>query len=372
MWDALQNYHPRDFIDIQSIIWVSYYANNKMNKLAAPFNKMFQNWDEAEWAFDLFEKAADNLGVLSPSDPMISVSCRQIPGGQRIRLNYGNWMILGVNGSRRMVTSIHITLFDGKLDLPWLYTGHFTQLSVQPKVTLYELSAEDFRQNQDAILELFSQTLQYIATRFKHWKGSVFHRLNVEQLAASFFQQDVRKKVLSEGLKLGEELDTSPLIEQEITQEIDAVDILKTNPTYTLEQFADETGMEISELARWVKAVQRKKQVILYGPPGTGKTYIADKFARFLTSRGDGFTQLVQFHPEVSYEDFIQGIRPQQRPEGGLDYPVVPGRFMEFCKEAGMRKDTCVLIIDEINRANLASVFGELMYLLEYRNQDRK
>lgn len=139
-------------------------------------------------------------------------------------------------------------------------------------------------------------------------------------------------------------------------------------PAYTLEQCAEETGFDSETLERWVRAIERKGQAILYGPPGTGKTFLAEHLARHVIGESDGFSQLVQLHPAYAYEDFVIGIRPRSRPEGGLDYPLVPGRFVQFCDEARSRSGRCVLILDEINRANLARVFGELMYLLEYRD----
>ncbi len=143
---------------------------------------------------------------------------------------------------------------------------------------------------------------------------------------------------------------------------------VESQPEYTLAECAEKIGLNEAELESWIRAIHRKGQAILYGSPGTGKTYIAEKLAQHLIGGGNGFSELVQFHPAYSYEDFIQGIRPQSE-DGKLSYPLVPGRFVQFCKEAENRQGICVFIIDEINRANLAQVFGELMYLLEYRDK---
>jgi 5-methylcytosine-specific restriction enzyme B len=141
------------------------------------------------------------------------------------------------------------------------------------------------------------------------------------------------------------------------------------NQPYPLADCAAKLKMDSDTIGRWVRTIHRKGQAILYGPPGTGKTYAAEHLADHLIGGGDGFRELVQFHPSYAYEDFIQGIRPAARSGGGLDYPVKPGRFLEFCERAGQRTGTCVLIVDEINRANLSRVFGELMYLLENRGE---
>lgn len=137
---------------------------------------------------------------------------------------------------------------------------------------------------------------------------------------------------------------------------------------YSIIECKYDTGFEEKDLERWVKIIQRKKQVIFQGPPGTGKTFIAQKIAKLLIGGTQGFSELVQFHPAYTYEDFMLGIRPQTQ-DGQLTYSMVPGRFLEFCKKAESCEGTCVLIIDEINRANLSQVFGELMYLLEYRDE---
>ena len=145
--------------------------------------------------------------------------------------------------------------------------------------------------------------------------------------------------------------------------------VLPYNPAYPVAECARESGFSVEDIEQWVRAINRKGQGIFYGAPGTGKTFIADKLARHLISNGNGFADLIQFHPAYSYEDFIEGIRPAT--EGGqLSYSPAAGRFLDFCKKAEERDGICVLIIDEINRANLSRVFGELMYLLEYRDQE--
>jgi len=142
------------------------------------------------------------------------------------------------------------------------------------------------------------------------------------------------------------------------------------NRVYSIEKISEITGFQTSEINCWIRTINRKQQAIIQGPPGTGKTFLAKKLAQHLIASGDGFSDIIQFHPAYSYEDFIQGIRPQSQ-DGELTYPIVPGRFLEFCQKAEACEDTCILIIDEINRANLSQVFGELMYLLDDR-QDTK
>jgi 5-methylcytosine-specific restriction enzyme B len=132
-------------------------------------------------------------------------------------------------------------------------------------------------------------------------------------------------------------------------------------------EFAKELLMEQADLARIAELLWEKKQIVLYGPPGTGKTWLAEKLARHLTD--EGAVRLVQFHPSYTYEDFFEGFRPESGGSGTLTFTLRPGPFRRLAEAAEDNKSTpYILIIDEINRANLAKVFGELYYLLEYRD----
>ena len=135
----------------------------------------------------------------------------------------------------------------------------------------------------------------------------------------------------------------------------------------TLEQLATSLYLEPSFLERVIKLLGQKKQVIFHGPPGTGKTFVARKLAEHLAGT-EGSVDLVQFHPSYSYEDFVQGYRPAKDAAG---FSLRDGPLLRAAERAiDAPQGTHVLIIDEINRGNLAKVLGELYFLLEYRKEE--
>jgi 5-methylcytosine-specific restriction protein B len=120
-------------------------------------------------------------------------------------------------------------------------------------------------------------------------------------------------------------------------------------------------------------SVATKRNLILYGPPGTGKTHIAKAVARVLTGDTEGGSEgqfrIVQFHPSYSYEDFIQGLKPDLT-KTELRYALGKGPFLRIVEDAKNDPNAFyVLVIDEVNRGDPARIFGELLYALEYRDE---
>jgi MoxR-like ATPase len=140
-------------------------------------------------------------------------------------------------------------------------------------------------------------------------------------------------------------------------------------PARTLADVARDLYVPELWLTDMTELLRRKKQIIFYGPPGTGKTYIARALASFLAGTPDR-VRIVQFHPAYSYEDFVEGYRPSSA-TGGATFSLVDGPLKAMARAAQNDLDNVyVLLIDEINRGNLAKVFGEAYFLLEYRGEE--
>jgi 5-methylcytosine-specific restriction protein B len=132
-------------------------------------------------------------------------------------------------------------------------------------------------------------------------------------------------------------------------------------------QLAADLLLPQSWLQRVLDLLAARRQIVLYGPPGTGKTWLARRLAAH-AFEADA-VRLVQFHPSYSYEDFVEGYRPVTD-RGVLTYQLVWGPLRELSARALTHSDRPhVLIIDEINRGNLSKIFGELYFLLEYRDE---
>jgi MoxR-like ATPase len=126
---------------------------------------------------------------------------------------------------------------------------------------------------------------------------------------------------------------------------------------------------------------------ILYGPPGTGKTYLTKAYAvaiakgqslnewtdqenrellieEYDTLLNEGRIQFCTFHQSMSYEDFVEGIKPATK-DNAVTYEIAKGQFLKIAKGISNEVNPHILIIDEINRGNIAAIFGELITLLE-------
>ena len=141
-------------------------------------------------------------------------------------------------------------------------------------------------------------------------------------------------------------------------------DPTKVPPHYDIGNIiSDGCFLDRATLESMLRGLQAKRNMILQGPPGTGKTWLAKKLAYALIGQKDeDKVRQVQFHPNLSYEDFVRGWRPQSDGTLGL----VDGPFLQLSEVA--RRDpngTYVMVIEETNRGNPASIFGELLTLLE-------
>lgn len=135
----------------------------------------------------------------------------------------------------------------------------------------------------------------------------------------------------------------------------------------TLEELADRLFLSTDVVQSMISILQRRRSLVLSGPPGVGKSFIARELANFLS---DSEPSYVQFHPSYDYESFVSGFRPVMSDQG-LTYEVRAGVILSAIANAEATSEQPpssdhVLIVDEINRSNVSSVFGEVMTAMEY------
>ena len=133
------------------------------------------------------------------------------------------------------------------------------------------------------------------------------------------------------------------------------------NEIYTIDDILEDLFMQKEKLLK-LKLQLPMKNIILQGPPDTGKTFFAKRLAYYMMGeKCKENVEIVQFHQSYSYEDFIQGYRPN----GNGGFSKKNGVFYNFCEKAKYSSEKHFFIIDEINRGNLSKIFGELMMLIE-------
>lgn len=132
--------------------------------------------------------------------------------------------------------------------------------------------------------------------------------------------------------------------------------------TYSIRNALKDLFIPESVFGEMIARLRRKKAIVLQGPPGVGKTFVAKRVAyALMAQKASSRVGMIQFHQAYSYEDFIQGYRPS-----GTGFHLKNGTFYEFCRRAeNDSENDYVFIIDEINRANLSKVLGEVMMLIE-------
>ena len=161
------------------------------------------------------------------------------------------------------------------------------------------------------------------------------------------------------------DIGTNAGAEQETEGEVrEAFQVAAPIAPYSVEDILkDGCFLERAEIDRLLDRLRTKKNLILQGPPGTGKTWLAKRLAfALMGQKDDSKVRAVQFHPNLSYEDFVRGWRPTG--EGKLS--LADGVFMEAIKAASKDPSSkFVVVIEEINRGNPAQIFGELLTLLE-------
>ena len=273
------------------------------------------------------------------------------------RLNMGTFLLMGTDATT--YPPAKITPFW----TAWRLTGFGEE---SPSASIAEI--------YDRIL-LFLDELQHDA---RDWKAPLRDRLDAQGAVWLLTKWDVAKFGLptswsdDDWRKFDLWRATEPESD-EVDGPADGGDDGVEPPVDYIAEAAKDLCLDRSVLDEIVQLLDDKRQVVLYGPPGTGKTYLALRLARAIAETDDSRVSIVQFHPATTYEDFFEGLRPTLTDAGEVIYQRTDGPLVDLADRATADPDRAyVMVIDEINRANLPKVFGELLFLLEYRDESAR
>ena len=348
--------NPRDMTDVQSFMWVCSPI------YAAPFQRLFPRREAEQVLNDasaVVESLEDTEGF---NENLLSITITDLNRGSGIRMsiNYGNWLVFHYSPYWKAGYKLALRK-EGMFKEQLLNKENFKEESPKGPFCSAHFEFEEYEDMSDELWDSYLADLPLAVETFANWSGSPYRRHHLEELHSLIMNEEERARLLKEGLSISAEQESE-------LSDLDSEETTQTNPPYSEELALEELFLSKNQFTDILAMLKAKKNIILQGPPGVGKTFIARRLAYALMEEKDeDRAPMIQFHQSYSYEDFIQGYRPDG--EGGFE--LRNGIFYELCRTAQKNPNQdYFLVIDEINRGNLSKIFGELLMLIEADKRD--